>query len=65
MVTLTFTQASSPAQITQARELKLFAEGLSQKRGVNLYPAVRVGGATVFDEAEHSELIHKKVYAAG
>ena len=50
-------------QTTEARELKLFAEGLSQKGGVNLYPAVRVGRATVFDEAKHSELIHKKVYA--
>jgi hypothetical protein len=31
------------------RELKLFAESFSQKGGVDLYPAVRVKRATVFD----------------
>ena len=50
-------------QFAEARELKLFAESLSQKGGVDLYPAVRVERATVFDEAKHSELIHKEVHA--
>jgi len=45
------------------RELELFAESLSQKGGVDLYPAVRAERATVFDEAKHSELIHKEVHA--
>jgi hypothetical protein len=48
-------------QTAEARELKLFAENLGQKGGVNVYPAVRVERATVFDEAKHSELIHKKI----
>jgi hypothetical protein len=45
------------------RKLKLYAESLSQKRGVNLHLAVLVMTAVVFDEAKHSELIHKKVDA--
>jgi hypothetical protein len=50
-------------QIAAARELKLFAESLSQKGGINVYPAVGVETATVFDEATQSELSHKEVHA--
>ena len=50
-------------QIAAARQLELFAESLCQKGGIDLYSAVRVERATVFDEPKHSELIHKKIDA--
>ena len=48
---------------TPRRELELAAECLGQKGGVDLYPAVRVERAAIFNESKHSELIHKEVNA--
>ncbi len=45
------------------RQLKLFAESLSQEEGVDLYPPARVATVTVFDVAKHSELIHEEAHA--
>jgi hypothetical protein len=45
------------------RELKLFAESLGQKGGVDLHLAVLVRTPAVLDEAKLSELIHKEVHA--
>ncbi len=62
-ITHEWVEVARDFQIAAARELKLFAESLSQKGGVNLHLAVLVMTAVVLDEAKLSELIHKEVHA--
>jgi hypothetical protein len=63
VATVEYVEVVRDFQTAAARKLKLFAKSLSQTGGVNVYPAVRVESATVFDEAKLLELIHKKIDA--